>query len=309
MLAIGLAVGAGVTGCATTGGHVAAPIKGIPVSADKPPSPNTWPRYPHFSERSCAGRPVPRGNRPGEQQAAPSYAAAPRAHPTPPAEIVQRFLARFGDRRYIRSITFPENINGRPLGAQLGAVVHGPRMSDANVSAPPNLAQILPHQIASWEATLAFGALHDDFCAAGGPTLSGLSGDGGGGWADEMDALGQRFPNPSPAAFRRRVSLVGKRFGFHVVSLRLLRPEQIAPLLIVKTSQPRSSFARNIPTILELLDPTSRAGHRTAVTFEGFFFAVEDARGPFVTTENVWRGNVEGGQWAASENLYPYAHG
>jgi len=105
------------------------------------------------------------------------------------------------------------------------------------------------------------------------------------------------------------VALVGKRFGFRVVSLRLLQPEQIAPLLIVRTSRRRKEFARDIPKILELLNPTSDSAHHTAVTFEGFYFAVEDAKGPFVTTEQVLRGEVEGGQWAASENLYPYAHG
>ena len=45
-----------------------------------------------------------------------------------------------------------------------------------------------------------------------------------GGLAPHEGALEQRFPNPTPAAFRHRVALVGRRFGFHVVSLRLLRP-------------------------------------------------------------------------------------
>ena len=60
-----------------------------------------------------------------------------------------------------------------------------------------------------------------------------------------------------------------------------------------------------MPKILALLEPTNQA----APTFEGFFFAAEDSGDPFLSTESVLRGEVEGGQWAASENLYPFAHG
>lgn len=168
---------------------------------------------------------------------------------------------------------------------------------------------MLTRGIANWEVALTFGALRDDFCAAGGPSLTSAGGDTGGATggvaADQMDALEQRFPNPSPAAFRHRVALLAKRFGFSVVSLRLLHPEQLAPLLIVKTNRPRQDFSRHVQEILSLLDPKNRA----AETFEGFFFAAEDARGPFLFTENVLRGEVEGGQWAASEDLYPGPHG
>jgi hypothetical protein len=300
---------AGLTGCGSAS-TLASPALHIVIPADKPPSPATWPDYPHFSQHSCSGRPVPTGNRPGEQQYAPSYASAPRAHPTTPAEIVRRFLARLGDRRYLRSITFPVSLNGRPRGDRLAAVIHPERATAAALRAP---RYSFKAAIASWEATLAFGALRDDFCAAGGPSLDGAelagSGDSAGGVADDLDALGQRFPNPSPAAFRRHVALIGKRFGFRVVSLRLLRPEQIAPLLIVKTTRDREQFARDVPAIEELLNPTSSNGDKTAETFEGFFFAAEDAKGPFLSTESVFRGEVEGGQWAASENLYPFTHG
>jgi hypothetical protein len=309
--ALVLGVVLAATGCASARDRVVSPsARIIAIPADKPPSSATWPKYPHFSEHSCSGRRVPKGNRPGEQQYAPSYVPAPPAHPTPPAEIVRRFLARFGDRRYIRSIT----INGSPPSAkQLGAVIHAPRAFDATdaihaARLTPN--EILTLGIANWEITLAFGALRDDFCAAGGSSLTqGTGGDWGGGVADELDALEQRFPNPSPTAFRRRVALVGRRFGFRVVSLRLLRPEQIAPLLIVKTNRDRAAFARDVPTITELLNPRSNAGPKGAETFEGFYFAVEDAKGPFLTTEQVLRGEVEGGQWAANEDLYPFAHG
>lgn len=60
---------------------------------------------------------------------------------------------------------------------------------------------------------------------------------------------------------------------------------------------------------MKLLDPTSSARHQTAETLEGFFVAVEDSRGPFVHSGSVSRGEEEGGQWAAKDDLYPFAHG
>ena len=95
------------------------------------------------------------------------------------------------------------------------------------------------------------GGLRDDFCAAGGGPLVGWMTLGiEGGLSNRGNALGQRFPNPSPSAFRARVDLIGRKFGFHVVSLRLLRPEQIAPLLVVQTDRPRKNFVNDVPAIV-----------------------------------------------------------
>jgi hypothetical protein len=146
-------------------------------------------------------------------------------------------------------------------------------------------------------------------CSAGGAPLVFWRSPDGGGFAESGWALEQRFPNPSPDAFRKRVELVGKRYGFRIASLTLLHPEQYAPLLIVETSQDRTTFVHEIPEIMSLLDPTTNAGRRTALTFEGFFFAAEDAQGPFVSTESLDRSQAEGGQWSSDPNLYPYAHG
>jgi hypothetical protein len=57
---------------------------------------------------------------------------------------------------------------------------------------------------------------------------------------------------------------------------------------------------------VSLLDPASGTAHRTAETFEGFFFAAEDSHGPFLFTQGVSRGEGEGGEWAAGQCLYPY---
>jgi len=304
-----------MTGCAAAHVHAnPASLRLAPIPADKPPSPATWPAYPRFSQHSCWGRPFQKGDRPVTMRQAPSYAPARRAHPTPPAEIVQRFLARFGDRRYIHSITLGSpppavgaNIHalyadGHPPADALEAFVHAPLASERHDGTTP--AERLTHGIAAFEAGLVSGALRDDFCTAGGAPLTWIGGDAS-GIANDVFALEQRFPNPSPAAFRHRVALVAKRFGFRVVSLRLLRPEQLAPVLVVKTNRPRQAFAKDVETIISLLNPISSGAGKTALTFEGFFFAAEDSHGPFLYAQNVSRGEGEGGEWAASFCLYP----
>jgi hypothetical protein len=161
-------------------------------------------------------------------------------------------------------------------------------------------AGALANGIAWFEGGIVGGALRDDLCDAGGPPLA---------TSNSWWALDQRFPNPSPSAFRKRVALVGRRFGFTVASLRLLRPRQIAPLLIVKTTVPRRRFAKEIPKIRELLNPatpyTRRGNVQTAITFEAFFLAAEDARGPFAFSWGIARGGESGGGWAVNPCLYP----
>jgi hypothetical protein len=100
--------------------------------------------------------------------------------------------------------------------------------------------------------------------------------------SDAGQALGQRFPNPSPAAFRPRVALVDKRFGFRAFSLRFLRPRQLAPLLVVETDRDRKAFVGNVPAIMRELDPIRSAGRTTAATFERFLLEARDRRGAIV---------------------------
>jgi hypothetical protein len=147
-------------------------------------------------------------------------------------------------------------------------------------------------------------------CDAGGPPLIKWGvGNGVDSRAESVGALGQRFPNPSPNAFRKRVALVGRRFGFTVASLRLLRPRQLAPLLIVKTHRSRKAFVSDIGDIMELLDPVTDFPDGTAGTFEGFFFAAEDARGPFIFSERVMRHDAGGDGWVANPCLYAWGDG
>jgi hypothetical protein len=230
---------------------------------------------------------------------------ARQAHPASPAEIAHRFLSRLGDRRYIRSITFPESNNGNATSNELVAVVNDPLAGSWKGFSESNPKDWLIQLRAHWEGALAFGAMRDDFCSAGGPqSLVQATGDGGES-ADVWTNFARRFRNPSPASFRARVARVGHRFGFHVVSLRLLHPDQIAPLLIVRTSRDRNAFADNVLKILDTLDPANpKPG-----AFEGFFFAAEDAHGPFVISQDVRRAGPEDSGYAANGVLFPTAHG
>jgi hypothetical protein len=322
VLAISAAALAGLTGCASTKTQAPVAAASVAIRADLPPSPATWPKYPHFSQHSCWGRPFPSGVKHRSLAgAAPSYAPALHAHTTPPAQIVRRFLARFGDRRYIRSITLgPSRVadgtttrayfgDSHPPAAALHAFIHAPLANYVNQAPHATAAQHVAYGIAEFEAGLVGGALRDDFCTAGGAPLISWSGEAN-GLAHE-GALEQRFPNPTPAAFRHRVALVGRRFGFHVASLRLLRPEQFAPLLIVRTSRPRKALVKEVGAIMTLLNPTSFAPHlhRVGLTFEGFFFAAEDARGPFFYSLETDRSGGWGSDWAAGRCLFPGGFG
>jgi hypothetical protein len=314
-LVLGIAgvVLAGLTACASTGRHASPVAAHVSIPADLPPSPATWPKYPHFSRHSGWGRPGAFGKHPRAllTRLAPSYAPPARAHPIPPAVVARRLLARLGDGRYVRAIRFlsalPEagnhipHADDRPPADVLKAEIV---LRDLHFVRDPSAERSLTNGIAQYEGGIVEGALRDDLCDAGGAPLAGES-----WWA-----LDQRFPNPTPAAFRKRVALAGQRFGFTVASLRLLRPRQLAPLLIVKTHRPRTAFVKDISKIMELLEPArnvvgSHGNVRSALTFEAFFFAAEDARGPFAFTEYVDRSGEGGGVWTVNRCLYDAVHG
>ena len=163
--------------------------------------------------------------------------------------------------------------------------------------------------VSAWEVDLLQGALRDGFCTAGGRPLVGWSVSGfTQGVSDRLQAFAQRFPNPSPAVFRRRVALIGRRYGFRVESIRLLRPLNLAPLVIVSTDRKRTAFAKDVAAIMRLLDPISRGRRTSAVTFEGFMFEARDRNGPFIRLDNAYRGETMGGEWAWDRCWYPYAH-
>ena len=296
-----LSLSAGACGGASNGGGADPSVR---VPAQPPPSPATWTRYPTFPVSSCWTRPFPEGP---PLQTAPSEPVSPPRPPIAPAEVVRRLLARFGDRRYVGRIELagPPPITLRHLRSYFAGV----RPPADAVWAYIGVRGAARTEVAQWEAGLVAGGLRDDFCAAGGAPLVGWTiGGHGVSMSDRTQALEQRFPNPSPAAFRARVALVGRRFGFSVRELRLLRPRQLAPLLVVHTDRDRKPFARDVPAIMRLLDPISVARNNVAATFEGFYFEAVDARGSFVRIDHIYRGENEGGEWAWNRCFYPYPH-
>ena len=120
----------------------------------------------------------------------------------------------------------------------------------------------------------------------------------GGSW--RRAALPQLTRRSRPVA-TRPLFIESRQIGLYTQKVR-----QIAPLLIVKTNLTRKKFVAEIPKITALLDPSSRVGGQTAETFEAFFFAAEDANGPFAYTDRFSRNEEGDGEWASNRCLDPY---
>ena len=120
------------------------------------------------------------------------------------------------------------------------------------------------------------------------------------------------FRNLSRRVWFARLHRLERRFGFRVVDVKLLRPVQEAPLLVVRTSRKPAAFAHDVHAIQQELDPKRPTNDdRTGWAYEGFYFEARDARGvPFLAVFNFWRGRDKGGgQWARAQSLYPYGRG
>ena len=274
---------------ACAGHHASSGDLSVHIPADLPSASASWPPYPHFPTASCWARAL--GG--GPLRSAPSTPVTDHSQPVAPETIVKRVLARFGDRRYVLRVELgpPPPITLQHLRGYYAGVRPPKNALWAYVAAPVATRQLPNHagpqasgtqMVADWETHLVIGALRDDFCAAGGRPLVGWTvGQGGIGVSDQTQALEQRFPNPTPAAFRHRVELVGRRYGFTAEELRLLHPRQLAPLLVVHTERDRKAFVADVPKIMRLLDPVSTgSGGASAITFEGFFFAAVAAMAP-----------------------------
>jgi hypothetical protein len=120
-----------------------------------------------------------------------------------------------------------------------------------------------------------------------------------------------RFDNLSEQEFRRRLDRAAERYHFTIESVELLRPKQLAPMVVVRSSDP-FALSRDVPAIARSLDPKAATDDdRTGWAWEGFYFEVHDqADKPAIVVFNYWRQNSGGGgQWAADESLYPFPHG
>jgi hypothetical protein len=124
-------------------------------------------------------------------------------------------------------------------------------------------------------------------------------------------APGERFDNPSAARFHSTLRALSRRDGFSVVSSTLLRPRQLAPAVVVRSTD-YERLARDVYVIENELNPKHDTGDdRTGWRWEGFFLEAVDEHGvPFLAAYDSMRGpHAGGGQWARSEALFPFPHG
>jgi hypothetical protein len=122
---------------------------------------------------------------------------------------------------------------------------------------------------------------------------------------------GLHFDNLTPAEVRRRLEKAADENDFEVVSLKLNRPRQLAPEVVIRTSH-YVDVAESARVWLDAVDPKRpRKDDRIGWRFEGFYLRANDEHGvPLFIVFNTMRGNSPGGgQWARSEALFPFEHG
>jgi len=130
-----------------------------------------------------------------------------------------------------------------------------------------------------------------------------------GQWLRSLRAAGRSpsdtvFRSPSRAVLMKRLEREARAHDFQIVSVRMLRPRQLAPVIVVRTSH-GVSLAHATVSILERLDPNWGRGEAVEL-YEGTYFAAVDERGiPLFSASEVVRGGYEGGSWARSKALYP----
>jgi hypothetical protein len=277
----------------------------VSLPAMRPPAASTWPKAPSYPPASCWTR----NTSGGIEAYAPQY--LPRATGSQdPNVILRRLLRAFGDRLIVKSAS----LGPRPRKTRIhhGYFPTNRPPTDGvwlYVDAPAALQGPTPRpdaQRAEWEVSLLAGGLRDALCLARSRPLiawSTTGGVGAAGFSDDYQPFGQHFPNPSPAAFRRRVDAVARAYRLRVVSVRLLHPFQLAPVVILQATD-RKASVRQAAKIDELLDPTRGA----AQTFEGFYLELRDAKSAFVRMAKSFRGQAMGSQWAWDPCYLPYAH-
>ncbi len=122
------------------------------------------------------------------------------------------------------------------------------------------------------------------------------------------------FPNPSRSTLLRRLERQARAHHFQVVSLEMLHPRQLAPVIVVRTAHPLA-LAHATVSVLQGLDPNYGRGEPSEL-YEGLYFAAIDPEGvPLFSASEVVRVSgaaallgYEGGSWARSEDLDPVGH-
>jgi len=119
------------------------------------------------------------------------------------------------------------------------------------------------------------------------------------------------FPSPSRAVLIERLRQAQRRYGFQIVSVTMLHPLQRAPVIVIRSDR-KLAIAHATPAIIKLFDPRHvTKSNPSGYAYEGYFLSAVDKHGvPYLATFNHWRCCPPGGgQWAASESLYPFPHG
>lgn len=274
------------------------------------------PPYPSFPASSC----FPPGQDLGLLvPSAPSYLPPPPAIPARPAVLLRRQLQRFGDPRVLRGarlgplpasmhVTAPRN--SLWLHLELGAETDPARLGE---SRPPQ-ARVRSAR-ASWEAELFARALRDQLCTARTAPLVGWSENrlsNNHRWVAKgpvaPTAFGERFPSPPRRVLLARLRRAAVRYRFSVLEARLLQPLQGAPLLVLKTSDPRG-LAKNTPAIMAQLVPIQGSERFSTFTYEGLYLEAHDGRGrPFMVIGTLHRAGRATSQWGLCEAYLPFFH-
>jgi hypothetical protein len=119
------------------------------------------------------------------------------------------------------------------------------------------------------------------------------------------------FPSPSRAVLVKSLGRARRLYGFQLVSVTMLRPVQLAPVIVVRSDR-KLALARAVPTIIHIFNPRHVTRRNpSGYAYEAYFLVAQDRHGvPYLATFNFMRApRIGGGQWAASEKLYPFPHG
>lgn len=133
-------------------------------------------------------------------------------------------------------------------------------------------------------------------------------------WEAELaQGVGERpdleFANLSREEFIDRLDRAAERYDFDVEHVEFLEPKQLAPMVVVRSTDP-FALAKIAPKVADSLNPHAPTGDdRTGWAWEGFYFEARDRENrPAFVILTFWR-RGGGGQWAAEEDLFPFPHG
>ena len=115
-------------------------------------------------------------------------------------------------------------------------------------------------------------------------------------WEHEIESRARRYPekrfaNPSKDELIADLRGLARKNDFELVSLRFLKPRQLAPKVVIRTTH-YLDLAHATLAILRRIDPRTPAlKDSQGWKYEGFYFEAQDERGiPFLIAFNFERG-------------------